>query len=147
MGKYLGIDTTCTLRRHANYSLTLLLCSVSGLAFDLEYRGRAESRLDASKLEAKASLELVRDSRGTDGHVENAEMMKERFFEFNKKKCIKRRCVGPTKCSLEIDKCIHRHVELSEDLYGVHAEAVLSFTSTHTVEVGGRLKFYKREQI
>ena len=161
VGKYLGMDTTFSQRRHANFSLSLLLCSESGLAFDFECLGRVESGLDASKLEAKASLNLVdravadlSEKKGprfkgicTDGHVENAEMMKKRFFEFNKKNCVKGRFVGPTKCSLEIDECVSRYVNKNADLCGVHAESVLSFAGTYAVEVNGRLKTFKRDEI
>ena len=159
--EFLGMDTTFSQRRNANFSLTLLICVLSGIVFDFECLGKVESGLDPSKLEGKASEDLVRrvlndlrTKKGpkikgicTDGHVENASMMKELFYEFNKENSTKAVFVGPTKCNTYLEACVKAHVDEGKALCGVHAEAINSFGGTYRMEVQGQEKICSREEI
>lgn len=158
--RILAMDTTFSQRRDANFGLTLLMDIFNGFVVDFECLGKQETKLRAIQLEAVASKKLVMRSLDlmkekkihpfvgicTDGHIENAEMMKREFYEHNKGVARKGVFLGPTECAKSLDECLQSYSE-NQPMCGVHAEALCSLGGLYKVRVGGVVKEVTRAEI
>ena len=147
------MDTTHSQIRAANYATTLLISATSGVIFDFECLSGVQEGAKAIELEGIASTELIRrllgrlcDGNGpslktvcTDGHIGNAEMMKDEFLEFNTHPTRARKggFRGPSCCNLSAKECLENFKE-AKHLCGVHAEAIHSFAGMYRIEVQDR---------